>query len=107
MNEKEKRLVFPHHTAERIKLSMRIFASITMSSEYIKEVVIPWFEDDCLDMCAWLEENDSNEEYLIEVYNALEIVFELIAKSMTKGKEINDKQTQEIEELMKKVEEKQ
>lgn len=82
MKEKEERLVFPHHTMEWAKLSVRIFASITMSMDYIREVFIPWFTDNCLDMCEYLESNDRNEEYLIDVYNSLEVVFELIAKSM-------------------------
>ena len=102
MKDKEKRLVFPHHTSEWMKLSVRIFASLTLSAEYIKDIVLPWWEDNCLDMCAWLEHNDNNEEYLIDVYNSLEVVFELICRGMKEGKEISDKQTEEIDELIKK-----
>ena len=87
MKEKEEGLVFPHHTAEWMKLSVRIFSAIVMSSEYIKNKVIPWWEDNCLDMCGWLEENDNNEEYLIDVFNSLEVVFELICKSMNRTKQ--------------------
>lgn len=84
--ERKKRLIFPHQTQEWMKLSVRIFAAITMSMDYIKDVFIPWLEDGCLDLCEYLESNDNNEEYLIEIYNSLETIFELIVKSMELSK---------------------